>query len=184
VFHFEMQRGLLGSSQRQRVFTEHLTRVSELPPFSKQEAFLLLEHILEALPLLYRQVGLFHANVYTVGVNDSGRTKVWVNENFARNYPEEDDVIRNPSQNLELTIVNNLVRMLKTKVYNNEIKPEYPFSLNFLETARYIKETRQKYPEYEIAKVYLNRNEFNEVYKAALSQKVEQNVVVPVIIKQ
>jgi hypothetical protein len=55
-------------------------------------------------------------------------------------------VIRNPSQNLELTIVNNLVRMLKTKVYNNEIKPEYPFSVNFLETGRYIKETRQRYP--------------------------------------
>jgi hypothetical protein len=139
LYHFEVQRPIIASSQRHRAFTEHMTRVSELPPFSKQEAFLLLEHIIEVLPALYKQFGLFHANVCTVGVNDAGRTKVWVNENFARNYAEEEDVIKNPSQNLELAIVNNLVRMLKSKVYNNEIKPEYPFSLNFLEALRYIR---------------------------------------------
>ena len=90
-----------------------------------------MEHIIEVLPLLYKHFGLFHANIYTVGVNDSGKVKVWINENFAKNYADEEDVIKNPSQNLELTIVNNLFRMVKTKAYNNEAKPLYPFSLNF-----------------------------------------------------
>ena len=70
---------MIGSSQKHRVFTEHITRLSELPPFSKQEAFLILEHIIEVLPLLYKHFGLFHANIYTVGVNDSGKVKVWIN---------------------------------------------------------------------------------------------------------
>lgn len=51
--------------------------------------------------------------------------------------------------------------MVKTKVYNEEIKPDYPFSLNFLETLKFIKETRQKWIDYDLTQVYFNRNEFN-----------------------
>jgi hypothetical protein len=119
LYHYEVEKAMIGSAQHHKVFTEHITRLSELPSISKQEAFLILEQIIEVLPTLYKQFGLFHTNIYTVGINDSGNTKVWINENFAKNYPEEEDVIKNPSQNLELAIVNNLARMLKAKVYNN-----------------------------------------------------------------
>lgn len=51
--------------------------------------------------------------------------------------------------------------MVKTKVYNKEIKPDYPFSLNFLDTLKFIKEARQKWADYNIYQVYFNRNEFN-----------------------
>lgn len=62
-------------------------------------------------------------NVCTVGISESGNTKVWLNENLAKNYAETEDIIKNPSKNLELAIVNNLVRMLKAKVYNNDVPP-------------------------------------------------------------
>lgn len=74
-----MEVPLLGSVQHHKIFTEHLTRFIELPPISKQESFLILEQIITVLPLLYKQFGLFHANVYTVAVNDAGVTKVWIN---------------------------------------------------------------------------------------------------------
>lgn len=64
--------------------------------------------------------------------------------------------------------------MVKTKVYNEEIKPEYPFSLNFLETLKFIKETRQKWADYDVSQVYFNRSEFNEKYHAVVNQRIEQ----------
>lgn len=71
-----------------------------MPPISKQESFLILEQIITVLPLLYKQFGLFHVNVYTVAFNDAGITKVWINENVAKNSVEPEDIIKKPSQNL------------------------------------------------------------------------------------
>jgi hypothetical protein len=47
--------------------------------------------------------------------------------------------------------------MIQSKVINNEVEPLYPFSLNFAETLKYIKETRNKNIMYKIDKIYQDK---------------------------
>lgn len=162
LLHFEIRTSLLSATHRQKVFTEHLVRFSELPFLSKPEAFLLLHQVLTVLPVLFRELGLFHTSLFTIFISEDGQARVWVNENLARNRCEPEDCMDSRSANVELMVVNNLVRLLSGKVYNNELPPEYPFATDFQQTLRYLQQARQQHRHYQIDKIYVDRNLFND----------------------
>lgn len=76
--------------------------------------------------------------------------------------------------NEELLIVNNLVRMIRQKVYDNKLSMDYPHSMNFVDTIQYIDECRN-HRELLIDKVYIDREKFRVAYTAILNTQASES---------
>jgi hypothetical protein len=76
------------------VYTEKIHRLNQkAKTFSKPEAFLLMLDVLAGLDILFETFGLFNIDVFLFGLSDSGRGKVWINENYAKNSIDEANLI-------------------------------------------------------------------------------------------
>jgi hypothetical protein len=49
--------------------------------------------VLAGLDILFETFGLFNIDVFLFGLSDSGRGKVWINENYAKNSIDEANLI-------------------------------------------------------------------------------------------
>lgn len=76
------------------MYTEKINRLNQKAKiFSKPEAFLLILDLLTGLDVLFETFGLFNIEVFLLGLSESGRGKVWVNENYAKNTIDESNAI-------------------------------------------------------------------------------------------
>lgn len=73
-----------------RVKTERIPyRLSEIQNISLAETFYILQETLVGFKTIFEKYGPIRIDDNMVGVTPDGRVKVWLNENFANNHPEE-----------------------------------------------------------------------------------------------
>ena len=93
-----------------------------------------MKECLITLDFLFDECGAFKVTPRMVGVNHKGRVKVWVNENFAENLPEEQ------TESLdEEDVVYDLVDMIQEATENYKFTrtiEKYAGSLTFENTIR------------------------------------------------
>jgi hypothetical protein len=49
--------------------------------------------VLVGLDILFETFGLFNIDVFLLGLSESGRGKVWINENYAKNAIDDTNLI-------------------------------------------------------------------------------------------
>lgn len=59
-----------------------------------------------------------------------------------------------------MTLVNNLIRLVSDKIYNEDFMPEvpYPWNMNMQQAVDYIKAVRSEHILFQVEKVYSDRS--------------------------
>ena len=94
------------------VITERVYLFEDIGEIGQTESFIILKDVVKGLQTLYKSFGFFQPNTRCFGINAEGKTKIWIDENFAVCSTSTYQI-----ETSQLSIVNNLVGIISSKAY-------------------------------------------------------------------
>lgn len=106
-----------------KVKTERIPyRLSELNKVSVQESLYILQESLIGFKTIFERQGPIHITADMIGLNTAGKVKVWLNENFAKNYPDEPLTVEaNQQKPTETMMVQGLFQLVGEKCMDGQL---------------------------------------------------------------
>lgn len=84
VLNYRFERSYACAPYQAYAYTERIVRLGELELSVPEAIYMLMEAVI-AFSLLFEEYGPFYINSKMLGVNQQGRVKVWLSDNFAEN---------------------------------------------------------------------------------------------------
>ena len=102
------------------VYLEHISlRLCDIDEIPLADALYVMMEALEGYQHLYQHAGYFRVEEDQIGLDRTGRVKVWVNGDMSKNYPEGDGLYGSHRKN-EVHMVQQLIEMIFSSIDKEE----------------------------------------------------------------
>ena len=118
--HLPSQYLLCSSGMVGTVYIEHISlRLSDIDELPLADGLYVMLEALEGYNYLYQHAGYFRIEEEQIGLDRTGRVKVWVNSDYSKNYPETDGMYGTQRKN-EVHMVQQLIEMVFASIDKEE----------------------------------------------------------------
>ena len=124
AFHMnaQTQRGMCAAIYLAEVYAERIPfRLSQLQNLSVNQSLLILEYALRGYQMIFKQTGFFELSADMIGINSSGKPKVWMSPDFSKNFPDLSTINHNLNESDFITKLIELIEE-RTEYLPNLIK--------------------------------------------------------------